>query len=113
MPEAAKFALYFLIGGTIVSLSSYIGAQGRGFLAAFVSTFPAITGVTILLIYLNGGMLPAFVYAKHLLWLVPPWLIYVGVLILTIPRFNFWLALGGALGLYMCAVAMVKLTLSS
>ena len=111
MDNFMRFALYFLIGGIIVSVSSYVGAQGRGFLAALVSTFPAITGVTILLIYLNGGRNPAFTYATHLLWFVPPWLIYVGFLILAIPRVNFWLALSGALGLYMTAIALVKLAL--
>ena len=75
-----KYSLYFLLGGSLVSLSTYIGAQGRGFLAAFISTFPAITGVTIILIYLNGGSDPAQEYAKHLLWLVPAWVIYVGCL---------------------------------
>src|SRR6185295_8349432 len=111
MNEMVKLGIYFLIGGTIVSVSSYVGTQGRGFLAAFVSTFPAIAGVTILLIYLNGGTGPAFVYAKHLLWFVPPWLIYVGFLIVGIPRFSFWLAFGGALSLYMAAIALVKLAL--
>ena len=108
MHDVVKLVLYFLIGGTIVSLSSYVGAQGRGFLAAFVSTFPAITGVTILLIYLNGGNMPALIYAKHLLWLVPAWLIYVGCLIAAIPRVSFWLAFGGALTFYMAAVALIR-----
>lgn len=108
MHDMAKLALYFMVGGIIVSVSSYVGAQGRGFLAAFVSTFPAITGVTILLIYLNGGNMPALIYAKHLLWLVPAWLLYVGCLIVAIPRVSFWLAFGGALTLYMTAVALIR-----
>ena len=108
MHDVAKLALYFIIGGTIVSVSSYLGAQGRGFLAAFVSTFPAITGVTVLLIYMNGGNMPALIYAKHLLWLVPAWLIYVGCLIVAIPRVGFWLAFGAALTLYTAAVALIR-----
>jgi hypothetical protein len=51
----AKYVVYFLLGGTIVSLSTYLGAQGRPYLAAFASTFPAITGATFVLLYLNGG----------------------------------------------------------
>ena len=39
MSEFAKYALYFLIGGLVVSVSSYLGAKGEGFLAAFASTF--------------------------------------------------------------------------
>src|SRR5688572_32100183 len=90
MNDFAKYGLYFLIGGFVVSASTYFGTKGHGFLAAFASTFPAITGVTILLIYLNGGNASAMVYAKHLLWFVPPWLVYVGFIIYGLERLGFW-----------------------
>ena len=83
---SSKYGLYFLIGGVVVSVSTYWGTKGHGFLAAFASTFPAMTGVTILLIYLNGGNASAMVYAKHLLWFVPPWLVYVGFIIYGLER---------------------------
>ena len=108
MSEFAKSVLYFVIGGMMVSVSTYFGTMGRGFLAAFVSTFPAITGVTIVLIYLNSGGEPAHVYAKHLLWLVPAWMAYVGILIAGIPRFGFWLTMGMALTLYMIIVFVIR-----
>lgn len=111
MGEVMKSVLYFLIGGSIVSLSSYVGAQGRGFLAAFASTFPAMTGVTFVLIYLNAGHGPTLSYAKHLLWFVPPWLAYVGIIIYSLPRFGFWPAMLGGLTVYMGIVALVKLAL--
>lgn len=111
MSELMKPILYFILGGTIVSLSSYVGTQGRGFLAAFISTFPAITGVTLILIYLNGGADQAAGYAKHLLWFVIPWVAYVTLLIVALPRTNFWLAWTGALTLYMTLVAVTKLAL--
>ncbi len=111
MSELMKYGLYFVLGGLLVSLSTYMGAQGRGFLAAFVSTFPAITGVTIVLIYLNGGSEPAAIYAKHLLWLVPAWLVYVGFLIVAIHRLGFWPAMAGSLALYMGCVGLLKLAL--
>ena len=63
MNEALRYGLYFLLGGTIVSLSTYLGSQGRSFLAAFASTFPAITGATFILIYLNGGSESLVAYA--------------------------------------------------
>jgi len=44
MSELGKYILYFLLGGAIVSVSTYLGSQGKSFLAAFASTFPAITG---------------------------------------------------------------------
>ena len=111
MSETMKSLLYFLIGGSIVSVASYLGAQGRGFLAAFASTFPAMTGVTFVLIYLNAGHGPTLSYAKHLLWFVPPWLAYVGFIIVSLPRLGFWSAMIGGLTLYMGVVALIKLVL--
>ncbi|MGQ0812450.1 MAG: DUF3147 domain-containing protein [Nitrospiraceae bacterium] len=111
MNELMKYGVYFMLGGFLVSLSTYMGVQGRGFLAAFVSTFPAITGVTIILIYLNGGSEPAHIYARHLLWLVPAWMVYVGCLIFGINRFGFWPTLLSSLILYMCCVGLLKLAL--
>ncbi len=109
MSEWMKYALYFSLGGVMVSVSTYFGAMGRGFLAAFISTFPAITGVTIVLIYLNAGHEHAYTYAKHLLWLVPAWIAYVGFLILTLNRIGFWPAMAGALTLYMTIIGLIKL----
>lgn len=111
MTEGLKYFVYFLLGGTIVSVSTYLGSQGRSFLAAFASTFPAITGATFILMYLNGGSDAIVNYAKNLLWFVPPWLIYVGAMILGIPRVGFWPATGIALTLYMAAVGVIKLAL--
>ena len=108
MNEWAKYVLYFLLGGTIVSISTYLGSQGRSFLAAFASTFPAMTGATFILIYLNGGNEHLVTYAKNLLWFVPPWLVYVGCMIYGVERIGFWLSMAGSLALYMACVAVVK-----
>ncbi|MGH7255740.1 MAG: DUF3147 domain-containing protein [Nitrospirales bacterium] len=106
-----KYLLYFAIGGLLVSASTYFGAKGKGFLAAFASTFPVITGVTFILIYLNGGTEHTYSYAKHLLWFVPPWIAYVGFVILTIHRLGFWGSIAGGLAIYMAAVGLIKLAL--
>ena len=111
MNDLAKYAAYFLLGGTIVSVSTYLGAQGKSFLAAFASTFPAITGATFVLIYLNGGNEAIVSYAKNLLWFVPPWMVYVVSMIAGVPRFGFWPAMIGSLVLYMGCVGLVKLAL--
>ncbi len=108
MSEWAKYGLYFLLGGTIVSISTYLGSQGRSFLAAFASTFPAMTGATFILIYLNGGNEHLVTYAKNLLWFVPPWLVYVGCMIYGVERLGFWFSMAGSLALYMACVALVK-----
>jgi hypothetical protein len=106
-----KYALYFALGGVMVSGSTYLGAMGRGFLAAFISTFPAITGATIVLIYLNTGHEHAYTYAKNLLWLVPAWIAYVSFLILMLSRIGFWPAMAGALTLYMALIGLIKLAI--
>ena len=108
MAEFVKYGLYFLIGGVVVSLSTYLGTKGEGFLAALASTFPAITGVTFVLIYLNGGNEATLTYAKHLLWFVPPWLAYVGVMILGLDLLGFWSAMVGSLALYMVCAGLLK-----
>jgi hypothetical protein len=73
--------LYDVPGGSVVSLSTYLGTLGQGHLAALASTFPVITGMAFVLIYLNGGAGQTLAYAKHLLWVVPPWINYVSILI--------------------------------
>lgn len=106
-----KYVIYFLLGGTIVSLSTYLGSQGKSFLAAFASTFPAITGATFVLIYVNGGNDAIVSYAKNLLWFVPPWIVYVLSMIAGVPRFGFWPAMIGSLTLYMGCVGALRLWL--
>jgi hypothetical protein len=104
-----KYAVYFLLGGAIVSVSTYLGSQGKSFLAAFASTFPAITGATFVLIYLNSGDDAIVRYAKDLLWFVPPWIIYVVSMIAGVPRFGFWPSMTGSLVLYLGCVGIVKM----
>ena len=104
-----KYALYFVIGGTVVSLTTYLGSLGRSWLAAFVTTFPALTGITFILMYLNVGVEPTVPYARNLLYFVIPWLAYVGFYLLTIDRLGFWLTLTGAIALFVTVSALSKL----
>ena len=39
MNDFVKYVIYFLLGGTIVSVSTYLGSQGKSFLAPFASTW--------------------------------------------------------------------------
>ena len=111
MNDLSKYMLYFLLGGSIVSFSTYLGSQGKSFLAAMASTFPAITGVTFVLLYANGGGATTVDYAKNLLWFVPPWTVYVVAMIMGIPRLGFWPAMVGSLVLYMGCIGLLKLVL--
>ena len=104
--------LHFVLGGLLVSLSTYAGMTGRGALAAFISTFPAITGLTVVLIYLQGGTVPARTYATHLLWLLPAWIAYVAMLIFGIPRLGFWTSFALALSVYMVGTVLLQAWLS-
>ena len=111
MSELGKYLLYFLLGGTIVSVSTYFGSQGKSFLAAFASTFPAITGATFILIYLNGGSESLVGYAKNLLWFVPPWILYVITMILGVPRVGFWPTMALSMTLYFGCIGLLKLAI--
>ena len=111
MGDFVKYAVYFLLGGTIVSVSTYLGSQGKSFLAAFASTFPAITGATFVLIYLNDGDDAIVSFAKNLLWFVPPWMVYVVSMIAGVPRFGILPAMIGSLVLYLGCVGLVKMVL--
>src|SRR2546426_8045722 len=104
-----KYTLYFIIGGTVVSLTTYLGSLGKSWLAAFITTFPALTGLTFILMYLNVGEEPTVPYARNLLYFVVPWLAYVGFYLMTIDRLGFWLALTGAVALFVAVSALSKL----
>ncbi len=106
-----KYALYFIIGGTVVTVSTWAGSLGRSWLAAFVTTFPALTGLTFILMYLNAGVEPTVPYAKNLFFFVVPWLVYVGFYVWSIDRLGFWLALAGAVTLFTGVAALMKLAL--
>jgi hypothetical protein len=93
----------------VVSLTTYLGSLGRSWLAAFVTTFPALTGLTFILLYLNAGVEPTVPYARNLLYFVIPWMAYVGFYILTIDRFGFWLTLTGSVALFVGVAALTKL----
>lgn len=111
MSDLVKYAIYFLLGGSIVSVSTYLGSQGKSFLAAMVSTFPAITGLTFILLYTNGSSATTVDYAKNLLWFVPPWTIYVVAMLLGIPRLGFWPAMAGSLVLHLGCIGLMKMGL--
>ena len=109
MTEWAKYGLYFILGGSLVSLSTYLGSHSKSFLAALASTLPVISGVTFILVYLNAGSAPTVSFAKNLIWLSPPWFLYVGTMIAAVPKLGFWPAYGLAIGLYVLGVGVTRL----
>lgn len=109
MNEGMKYVVYFFLGGLLVSVSTYLGSHGKGFLAALASTLPVISGLTFILVYLNAGANPTVSFAKNLIWLSPPWFVYVGTMIVGVPKFGFWPAYGLAIGLYLLGVGCTRL----
>ncbi|MFN3532515.1 MAG: DUF3147 domain-containing protein [Candidatus Brocadia sp.] len=87
--QLKNFIFHFMLGGTIVSVVTFMGSQGKGLLAAFVATFPTMTVLTFTLIYSKAGQSATVNYAKGLLLMTPPWIIYVLCLIFLLPRLGF------------------------
>lgn len=97
---ALEYIGYFVIGGLIVSGTTYIGSNGHGFLAAFVSQFPSLTVLTFFLIYRAGGKEPVIDYAKSFIYTIPPWILYVAAVVLLCDRIGIWPSLAIGITLY-------------
>jgi uncharacterized membrane protein (GlpM family) len=86
--DAKMLTLYFVLGGTIVTLISYFGTQGRGMLAAFIGFFPTISIVTLFIIYFKTGVGATVSYFKGMLWLLPAWALYALAMVFILPRWG-------------------------
>ncbi len=78
--------LYFIVGGLIVAVTTYYGTRGQGLLAAFISLFPGLTIITFCAIYFQEGSPAVVSYARGMLILLPPWILYVLGIIFLLPR---------------------------
>lgn len=108
MNELTKYVMYFFLGGTLISVSTYLGSHGKGFFAALASTLPVISGMTFLLIYLNAGAGPTVSFAKNLIWLSPPWFAYVLTMMFGVPRFGFAVSFAMAMTFYVLLVSVIR-----
>lgn len=96
-----KYFLYFLLGGTVTSTVTYLASHSRGFLAAFISTLPLASLCTFLLIYSSTGSQAVISYAKGLVVMLVPWMLYILSVILLTPRISFFYSLLVGLLLFM------------
>ncbi len=78
--------VYFVIGGVVVSAATYFGSQAKSLLAAFISFLPTISVVTICSIYFASGIQATVSYARGMLMLLPPWVLYIIAVIFLLPR---------------------------
>jgi len=98
---------YFVVGGSVISLVTYYGAQGKGLTAAFIANMPTITLLTFLTIYLSAGEDSTVSYAKGLMMMLPPWVLYILSVIYMTPRVGFPLSLLLGVLLYLLASLVV------
>jgi uncharacterized membrane protein (GlpM family) len=96
-------ALYFVIGGLVVSVVTYFGSQGKSELAVFIAFLPSTTLITLCTIYLAGGTGAAVSYAKSMLILLPAWVLYVVGIIFLLPRLGLVVALLVSVAAYLVA----------
>ncbi len=95
--------VYFFIGGAVVSSITYLGSQSKSLLAAFIAFLPSISVITLITIYTARGTDAALSYAKGMLMLLPPWVLYVLAVIFLLPRI-------GLLGSLLASVSIYLLT---
>lgn len=101
--------LYFILGGTVVSVVTYLGVQGRGLLAAFIANFPSITVLTFYFIGSRAGPEATLSYARGLLILTPPWVLYVLCLLYLLPRWGMGWALVTGTIVYVLVSALLNI----
>ena len=103
--------LYFVIGGVIVSAVTYFGSHAKGQLAAFIGCLPSISVITLCTIYFASGTEETVSYAKSMLVLLPPWVLYMVVVILLLPRIGLVGSLVTSIMVYLgTALLIMKLT---
>ena len=104
----AKFIpIYFLLGGTVVSLASYFGSHSKGLLAAFISFFPAATVFTVTAIYAAAGGHAASNYARGMLWMLPPWILYALSLWWFTPKLGLGVSLAIGIPIYVGGALLI------
>jgi hypothetical protein len=99
--------LYFVIGGAIVSAVTYFGSQGKSQVAAFVAFLPSTSLITLCTIYFASGTQPAVSYAKSMLILLPPWVLYVAAIIFLLPRVGLATTVGISVAVYLILAFLI------
>ncbi|HEX8948692.1 MAG TPA: hypothetical protein VF790_07015 [Dissulfurispiraceae bacterium] len=81
--------MYFLLGGSITSVVAYLANNSKGFLAAFINTLPITSLSTFVIIYVSTGQDAVLSYARGLVIMLLPWILYVLSVIILTPRISF------------------------
>ena len=109
--DIKMLAVYFVIGGAIVTAVTYFGSHSKSQIAAFIAFLPSISVITLCTIYFASGMAEAVSYAKNMLILLPPWVLYVVGIIFLLPRIGLASSLIVSIAVYLGAAFLImKLT---
>lgn len=98
-----SLALYFVIGGLVVALTTYYGSQAKGMIAAFIAFLPSVTILTISTIYLQAGQQATSSYLRGMIILTPSWVLYVVATLFLLPRLGLIPALAVGVAVYLGA----------
>jgi len=107
-----QYFIYFLIGGTVVTVVAYIGSRSNGFLAALVASLPILFLLNVLLMYRNGGVTTSLDYVRGSLLFVPAFVCYATLTVWLLPRLGIPEALLLGLPIYLVPVMIRKVVRS-
>lgn len=102
-----KYTLYFLAGGTVVSVVTYFASEAKGLLAAFIANLPVITLITFLTIYFESGQTAVVSYAQGLVIMLLPWLAYILSIIFFTKKAGLIPSLIIGITLYICLAFLI------
>ena len=102
-----KYILYFLIGGTVITVVTYFASHARTMVAAFFANLPVITLITFLTIYYEAGQRAVVPYAHGLIIMLFPWLAYIIAVIFLSPRIGVIPSLLIGIALYLALAYIV------
>ena len=104
----SKFIVYFLVGGCIIAIVTYLGATGKGWLAAFIAMFPTITVLTFYTVYLEAGSEATVSYIKGLMMFIPAWIVYLFWMLGAIPRLGIGPAILSGIAVYVTSAWLLS-----
>ncbi|MEN6294079.1 MAG: DUF3147 domain-containing protein [Methanobacterium sp.] len=107
--EIIKYAIYFILGGSIVTIATYFGSEKQGLLAAFFAMFPFVTAFTLFTIYYAAGLDAVSSYITGLLILTPVWILYLICILYLLPKYGFWVSIGIGVAIYLAIALFIVL----
>jgi uncharacterized membrane protein (GlpM family) len=102
-----KYLLYFLSGGFIVSIVTYLAGHSKGLLSAFFANLPVLTVITFLTIYTEAGPDSVVSYARGLTLMLFPWLAYIFAVIFLTPRLGVIASLAAGIFFYLVLAFLI------